>query len=71
MGFYSLSLVVVELSFTSTNYEVDEGNGTVYVCIEKNVRTARDIRLSVTASVIANEAECKFFLEALMLLLLY
>ena len=39
--------------------DVDEGNGTVYVCIEKDRQTARDITLDITASVIAGQAECK------------
>ena len=50
--------IVVEISFTSDDVRVNENNGTVYVCIEKNLQTDRDIFLDITASVLPNEADC-------------
>lgn len=49
----------MSVSFDSSNVIVDEDNGTVYVCLEKDLATARDILLDVTARTIANEAMCK------------
>ena len=50
--------IVVEISFTSDDVRVNENNGTVYVCIEKNLQTDRNIFLDITASVLPNEADC-------------
>lgn len=58
MHIIRLSLVV-SVSFNSPNVIVDESNGTVHVCLNKDLVTARDILLDVTSTTIVNEATCK------------
>ena len=39
----------VQISFTETDVRVNEDNGTVFVCLEKDKQTLLDIDLQVTA----------------------
>ena len=40
----------MRISFTTNDYCVSEDNGTVYVCLTKNIVAAEDIVIDVTAS---------------------
>lgn len=41
---------MVKISFTTNDYCVSEDNGTVYVCLTKNIVAAEDVVIDVTAS---------------------
>ena len=47
---YLLLYAVVKISFTTNDYCVSEDNGTVYVCLTKNIVATEDIVIDVTAS---------------------
>ena len=39
----------MQISFTETDVRVNEDNGTVFVCLEKDRQTLLDIEIQVTA----------------------
>ena len=48
---------VVVLQFSSSNYEVSEDNGTVTVCVTKDLETARTFTAIATARVFESDIE--------------